>query len=414
MGKYKHKHKHPRLVMKAFGPIPSADVTFGDLTVLVGPQASGKSVFLQTLKLLIDRHQIHERYAQHSMSFAGRDAHFLDVLLGRGVADGWHEGSSLQFNGRAVALQDLTRPESGKSHHERLFYIPAQRVMCLPDGVTQNFGLFSVADPYVLRSFSAAVHELTHQELFAFHDIFPLPERLNATLRRALADHLFCGAKLVLDHSDIVSRYVLHVPGLKGPLRYLKWSTGQREFTPMLLGMYWLCRDEGKRRTGTVADETIDWVVLEEPEMGLHPKGIEAVLLLVLELLRRGYRVVVSTHSPVVLNMMWALRVLRDLRAGEAHVRKLFALGARAYTRALATAALGCDMRVYGFEPGKPVRDISSLDPMADDIHESEWGGLAGFASKASETIAYAVNTTPSGQKRSRRKTDPYSDGGAE
>lgn len=42
--------------MKALhvGPITDAEVTFGDLTVLVGPQATGKSVFLQFLKLLVD------------------------------------------------------------------------------------------------------------------------------------------------------------------------------------------------------------------------------------------------------------------------------------------------------------------------------------------------------------------------
>ena len=42
--------------------------------------------------------------------------------------------------------------------------------------------------------------------------------------------------------------------------------------------------------------------------MGLHPQGIATAMLLVLELLRRGYKVVLSTHSTVVLDMVWALR----------------------------------------------------------------------------------------------------------
>jgi len=35
--------------IKSFGPIEEADVTFGDLTLLVGPQASGKSIFIQRI-----------------------------------------------------------------------------------------------------------------------------------------------------------------------------------------------------------------------------------------------------------------------------------------------------------------------------------------------------------------------------
>jgi ABC-type uncharacterized transport system ATPase subunit len=40
-----------RLQVKQLGPIREADITFGDLTVIVGPQATGKSILLQTIKL---------------------------------------------------------------------------------------------------------------------------------------------------------------------------------------------------------------------------------------------------------------------------------------------------------------------------------------------------------------------------
>ena len=43
-----------RLQASNIGQIRRADIEFGDLTVLVGPQASGKSIFLQFLKLLVD------------------------------------------------------------------------------------------------------------------------------------------------------------------------------------------------------------------------------------------------------------------------------------------------------------------------------------------------------------------------
>ena len=40
-----------RLTLNNIGQIKHADLRFGDLTVLVGPQASGKSITLQWLKL---------------------------------------------------------------------------------------------------------------------------------------------------------------------------------------------------------------------------------------------------------------------------------------------------------------------------------------------------------------------------
>jgi predicted ATP-dependent endonuclease of OLD family len=44
---------HTLQVLNA-GQIKDAKIEFGDLTVLVGPQATGKSIFLQLFKLLID------------------------------------------------------------------------------------------------------------------------------------------------------------------------------------------------------------------------------------------------------------------------------------------------------------------------------------------------------------------------
>jgi hypothetical protein len=228
-----------------------------------------------------------------------------------------------------MPLPDLTRQTKGKLRYERLFYIPAQRVMSLPGGVSQNFGQFNYGDPYTLRVFSDAVHDLIQNEFGAKGELFPAPNRLNDTLRKPIADHLFGGNRLVVDDADFTKRLGLAVPGQKKPLGFLSWSAGQREFAPMLLGLYWLCTvATTKRKSGRTAKETIDWVVIEEPEMGLHPRAISAVLLLVLELLRRGYKVVLSSHSPVVLEMVWALQEFKKLSGDEADLRKMFELPA--------------------------------------------------------------------------------------
>lgn len=397
------KPKLPNLSVKRFGPITHANVSFGDLSIIVGPQATGKSLFLQTLKLLVDRDQIHDMFAHHNMSFGGRDEAFLDAYFGRGIASGRGRPPEIAFNGKSATLSELAKPSKGKTRYERLFYIPAQRVMSLPGGVSQNFGTFNFGDPYSLRAFSDAVHDLIQNEFAAKGELFPASNRLNATLRQPISDQLFGRTSLVVDDSEFTKRLALVVPGQKKPLSFLSWSAGQREFTPMLMGLYWLCTMTPKRKSGSNARETIDWVVIEEPEMGLHPKGIQAVLLLSLELLRRGYRVVVSTHSPVVLEMVWALQEFKKLGADEANVRKLFDLSAAPYAKELAGAALTKDYRVYYFDRSGRSHDISQLDPSAEQIDEAEWGGLVGFASKVNAGIAQAVNEADTKKRRSRK-----------
>ena len=46
------------LKLTSLGQISEADITFGDLTVFVGEQASGKSILLQLVKLILDADDI--------------------------------------------------------------------------------------------------------------------------------------------------------------------------------------------------------------------------------------------------------------------------------------------------------------------------------------------------------------------
>ncbi|MBK6865830.1 MAG: ATP-binding protein [Ideonella sp.] len=399
------KRKPDRMLVTDLGPIKSADVQFGDLTVIVGPQATGKSIFLQTLKLLIDRDPIHDTFARHSVAFNGNTDAFLDGYFGRGMAAMWGQTSRLAWNGKATSLPELSRPSRSRHRHERVFFIPAQRVMSLAGGVTQNFGQFNYGDPYALRSFSNTVHELLQNEFGARGDLFPQPNRLNPTLRKPIDEHVFGGSRLAVDSSEFTKRLVLEVPGHSTGLPFLAWSAGQREFTPLLLGLYWLCPVAAqRRRSGATADDAIEWVVIEEPEMGLHPQGIVTVLLLVLELLRRGYKVVLSTHSTVVLDMVWALREFQQRGGTEADVRALFGLPASPQAKELGKVGLTKDMRVYFFDRGNAVHDISALDPGAASEAEAQWGGLVGFASHTGDMIAKVVNRAEARPKPVRRK----------
>jgi predicted ATPase len=137
--------------------------------------------------------------------------------------------------------------------------------------------------------------------------LFPKPNRLKREYRDLLAQHVFGGFALCLDTHGAQKRIVLREPPAGKDIPFMAWSAGQREFVPLLLGMYWLMPPAKVSRR-----DRLEWVVIEELEMGLHPAAISAVLLLLLELLVRGYRVCVSTHSPHVLDVVWALKAIRE------------------------------------------------------------------------------------------------------
>ena len=54
----------------------------------------------------------------------------------------------------------------------------------------------------------------------------------------------------------------------------------------------------------------------------------------------------------------------------------------------LATAALQGNLRVFYFSRDNAVRDISHLDPGADDDNEREWGGLTSFSGVAGDIVS--------------------------
>lgn len=173
-------------------------------------------------------------------------------------------------------------------------------------------------------------------------------------------------------------------------LPFMTWTAGQREFTPLLMGLYHLLPRTNKRKR----DET-NWVVIEEPEMGLHPQAITAAMLLVLDLIWRGYRVILSTHSPQVLTLIWMMRLLKAEKARWQLVCQAFDVKT-APMHAVASAALEKDYRAFllKFDSNGTVNsfDISKLDPGSDDENIAGWGGLTSYSSRFAEVVREAVN----------------------
>lgn len=375
----------PRLRIENFGPISEAEVEFGDLTVLVGPQATGKSLFLQTFKLLTDLGSIYKRFSEAGLVWATEPSTLLDLYLGEGMGGAYQAGRTrFVLDGKAIDFEKRLRGAQRREKTERLLYIPAQRVMSIRDGLPLRFVDFRAGDPFVLREFSDKIHQMTQTEFALKQKFFPVEGRLRETLRNRLHQSVFAGLELHLKEHQFQKRFVLTVDSGR-ELPYLVWSAGQREFVPLLLGLY-LLLPSGR----TSRREKFEWVVIEEPEMGLHAQATLDVMASILELLRRGYRVALTSHSTLTLDVVWALRILQRHNAEPSDVLKMLDLDAQ--MKSLAEHALQIQTRVYYFQRDKKAIDISYLDPAAERSEESGWGGLTEFSGKIGEVVASVVN----------------------
>jgi hypothetical protein len=379
------------LTLENVGQIKKADITFGDLTVLVGAQATGKSIFLQFLKLMADMGAIQNELKDYGADWDKDLPTFLDLFLGEGMKSVWDSKTSrLLLNGNPQNLGKLvSRLQRDKT--ESLFLIPAQRVLTMRDGWPRPFSDYGPGDPFTVRYFSERLRRLMETELGRQPKIFPQTRRFKTEIRKMLESNVFGTFDLHIEKPGAQKRLVLG--GRESSLPFMVWSAGQREFVPLLLGLYWLIPS-----TKVSRKEEIQWVVIEELEMGLHPKAIAVVLLLVLELISRDYKVCLSTHSPHVLDLVWAMHKLREHGAGPGELLSILEAEPTQSMKTMAGKALTKETRVYYFsrEHGRAF-DISSLDPGSEHAEEAGWGGLSEFSGRVNDIVARVVTNSHKG-----------------
>jgi hypothetical protein len=382
-----------RLVIRDFAQISEASIRFRDLTVLVGAQGTGKSLVLQWLKAAIDG-----KYIVETMREAGQEVSpktVIDLIFGVGMKSAWRNATKVIFDGKGVSRAAIEKRGEGV---EKLFFIPAHRSMLISDGWATPFQKLTPETPVVARLFSQNLFERFNAREGA--RLFPLNRLLKRCYRELINGAVFHGGTVgIRQDEQLTKRLRLRFKGeRKTSLPFMTWTAGQREFTPLLLGLYHLLPPRTKKK-----DDNIDWVVIEEPEMGLHPQAVTVVMLLVLDLLWRGYRVVLSTHSPIVLTAIWALQRLATNHASYQLVCDAFSVPPhyRTSLRTVAETALTKSYATYELayaaDNQVTATDISSLDPGADDDAVSGWGGLAGFSSRFAESVRRAVNNAPLG-----------------
>ena len=85
------------LVVRNFAQIRKADIQFGDLTILVGPQASGKSLLLQLWKLGQDQREIVSALRDAGDDISSPEA-LLEAVLGQGMGSAWRDNTTIELN----------------------------------------------------------------------------------------------------------------------------------------------------------------------------------------------------------------------------------------------------------------------------------------------------------------------------
>lgn len=370
--------------IKNFGPIQSADITFGDLTFLVGPQASGKSLFLELLKLIIDRQQILYTLDSYNYILKKNPDTLLNVYFGEGMSGIWKKNTSISKDGEDIPKNYFLQ-EVGSKWNEQMFYIPAQRILSIVDGRPKGFGEFDFTTPYVLRYFSETLRRFMQGGLGESNVIFPIKTRLKGAMKQQFNKTVFHGGKVVMDEYLGQKKMKMQIDGMEIP--FMTWSAGQKEFMPLLLGIYCLSGPP----TSIVKKENYRYVVIEEPEMGLHPQAIKSVLLQIIELIHSGYRVIISTHSSLPIEFTWAFNCLKESEKEkrEEALCSLFDIDKTSNVRNIFNQIFNKNIHTYYFDSANhEVTDITSLDVFSTNDIISEWGGLSEFASRVSDVVS--------------------------
>ena len=98
----------PRLRISQFAHIENIDLELGDLTVLVGPQGSGKTIALQLFKLGHDKYEIVSALRDAAEVFDG-PSRFLDLYLGRGMGNSLRDDTMIEVDRKPVDIARIAR-----------------------------------------------------------------------------------------------------------------------------------------------------------------------------------------------------------------------------------------------------------------------------------------------------------------
>ena len=290
------------------GPIKGAQVNFGDLTILLGANDLGKSIFLQLFRLALDYGYINDQLTKHGIDWNGSLSLFLESYLGAGLQNVWQANSSIKLDNKPINLKQIVQKPS-KAIEPAVFYIPAQRLLMFSHNWIKPFTEFRYMDPFAIKDFSETLRRAVDDRMMKKRNY------LKPWLMEAISKDIFGNLNLDIAIHSFRKSVVLGDSKKDIVIPIDSCSIGQRAFVPLLLGIQWLLHKAANKK-----GNSIKWVIIEEPELGLqmctHSSLFSSIFhtlfLLIIELLQKGYYVCISTHSEQIYALAWLARYLKS------------------------------------------------------------------------------------------------------
>jgi hypothetical protein len=311
-----------KLTVAELGPIKDFTMETNRLTVLIGPQASGKSLLAQLLYFFNGLEMLlSERYDQswgssgriwkedvlRKILYGFRNSDYLNfcipgTFIGYYSDDLTEKDFSLFFDERgpeinkkmSLKIDEWVGEWSNKykliqSQGDNQVYIPTERSMYtrVSGG---DFSVFSAGQTTLFIKFAQQVEECKHSLSYQYD--------LNEKIRN-LPDSRSVLARL--QHAAL--RGVVDVQGVIDKKWVWKFDVNSRDSIPMA------SVSSGQMETwpffalATVfgLDQNHRLFYFEEPETHLHPNAQVEVVRTIAYLISRGHRFVITTHSPFIL-----------------------------------------------------------------------------------------------------------------
>ena len=324
-----------KLTVKNLGPIKDFTLETNRLTVLIGPQASGKSLLAQMVYLFRDHESLFaerfvsswksgvecgrvlrailddmrgasfDTFCDRETCVKYRDSHGQEYSFGVVGVDGNGRAGTRRFK---FSVNDFFEKEVNEDiglwveNNAKLtdsllssdVYIPTERTYYSRMVSQAAAGLYSEAMPLVLRRFSGSMEagKRIRGRYSAWINLkIGLPDGPDEKHQR-LIDEMESNALRGNAHwSDETEKWVWLVTKKKRKQLVLEaMSSGQMEAWPF----FWLARTFGEAEGGM-------YFYFEEPETHLHPNAQVEVIKTIASLISRGHRFFITTHSPFIL-----------------------------------------------------------------------------------------------------------------
>lgn len=322
-----------QLTIHNFGPIKAADIAVRDLTIFVGPQATGKSLAAQVLYFLRGIEElIRPVVKRHSEPFDSVVdtlkwwlGNALELYVSPGTLLSWespgpgevqwkiywdsqgaHPGDML-----ARKVQALTETLAGLREQ---IYIPAGRI------------LYSLLSPaFALRFFSQGQQEWPGYLITFYEAVGRATDTLWRIQSKQSIEHTtffpLSAESERLRQSPFLRQRINSIT--KGEIQYgpssIALDIGQKQISPsafsagqMEIWPFWAIVEYGLL-TGRLL-QLGGRIYFEEPEAHLHPGAQRSLMEIIAFLVQQGVQVVITTHSPYILyainNALMAQQVL--------------------------------------------------------------------------------------------------------